>query len=123
MTSINLSLRAAHVASGDDSNQIYSDSKDQKEPALRISAAENAKSNLRVRVRFIRRGNQGLIEKNLLTFKRADLVFSPDFIGVLSVPLKPEILGEISSAHDSVYYESIHKSRGRVSPPGEPAGC
>ena len=99
MTPIDLSLRAAHVASGDDSDHIFSGAKDEKEQAPCISAAKDIKSSLRVRVCLIRCDNQGLIEKNLLALKRADLMLSPNLLGVLLIPLEPEIFGESGFAH------------------------
>ena len=99
MALVDLSFRTAHVPSRDDSDQILAGGKNEKQQAFGIGAAKNIKSSLGVRVRFVRRSNYGLVEKNLFTLKWADLMLSPDFVGVLRVPLKSEISGEICFAH------------------------
>jgi hypothetical protein len=100
MILVDLSLSTAHIASRDDSNEIPAGRKDEKQQALRIGTSQHVKPDLSLCVGFIRRYDKGLIEKNLLALKRADLVLSPDFVGVLLVPIESEIPGEVAPAHD-----------------------
>ena len=74
-------------------------------------------------VSFIRRYDKGLIKKNLLAFERVDFVLPPNLVGVLLVPIKPEMPGEVGSAHDVSILWTYTRVKVLRAPPRCPSIC